>query len=93
MPLSTRLCDSRDKTKEQWSSVTLIYFSLQYWGIEGGCIQKFSVAPHFVVVIPLALEWRTILFSVSYEDLHLLWHLTDVVLWTVQLHLLAVMLL
>ena len=56
----------------------------------GGYIQKFSTAPHFVVVVPLALKWRAVLFPICYEDLHLLWHLTDVVPWAIQVHLLAV---
>lgn len=52
-------------------------------------MQKFLTAPHFVVFIPLALEWGAVLLPPGHKNLHLLWHLTDVILRAVQLNLLT----
>ena len=56
----------------------------------GGGTYGFLTVPHLVVFIPLALEWRAVLVPISYKNLHILWHLTNMVLGTVQLHLLTV---
>lgn len=53
-------------------------------------MQKLFVAPHFVVFIPLALEWGAVLLPPGHKNLQLLWYLTDMVLRAVTLHLLTV---
>ena len=53
-------------------------------------MQKFSTVPHFVVVVPLALKWGAVLLPPGHKDLHLLWHLINVILRAVQLDLFTV---
>ena len=56
-------------------------------GGRGGA-EYYRDAPHFVVVISLALKRRTIFFSVGHQNFDVLWYSLDVVLGAVQLYLL-----